>query len=97
MSQVITHDDERVIRLHQRLKETLKELEQILKNMPPSLNRHRYLTDAELAQYLKLSRRTLLEYRNAGILTYYQLGGKILYRESDIEELLERNKQAALR
>lgn len=97
MSQVITHDNEQIIQLYQRLKATLKELEQILKSPPPSLNRHQYLTDAELAKYLKLSRRTLLEYRNSGILPYYQIGGKILYRESDIEELLEKNRQEALR
>lgn len=48
------------------------------------------MNDAELANYLKVSRRTLQEYRNNGILSYYQIGGKILYRESDIEELLEK-------
>ena len=37
------------------------------------------------------------EYRNNGILSYYQIGGKILYRESDIEELLEKNRQEAFR
>ena len=47
--------------------------------------------------YLKVSRRTLQEYRNNGILSYYQIGGKILYRESDIEELLEKNRQEAFR
>ncbi|MDD6907435.1 MAG: DNA-binding protein, partial [Parabacteroides sp.] len=30
-------------------------------------------------------------------LSYYQIGGKILYRESDIEELLEKNRQEAFR
>ena len=50
------------------------------------------MNDAELANYLKVSRRTLQEYRNNGILSYYQIGGKILYRESDIEELLEKKK-----
>jgi len=58
---------------------------------------HRYMNDAELANYLKVSRRTLQEYRNNGILSYYQIGGKILYRESDIEELLEKNRQEAFR
>ena len=57
----------------------------------------RYMNDAELANYLKVSRRTLQEYRNNGILSYYQIGGKILYRESDIEELLEKNRQEAFR
>lgn len=55
------------------------------------------MNDAELANYLKVSRRTLQEYRNNGILSYYQIGGKILYRESDIEELLKKNRQEAFR
>ena len=37
----------------------------------------------------KISRRTLQDYRNNGILPYRQLGGKILYRESDIERVLQ--------
>lgn len=31
------------------------------------------------------------------ILSYYQIGGKILYRESDIEELHEKNRQEAFK
>ena len=55
----------------------------------------RYITDKELAQWLKISRRTLQEYRNNGMLPYYQLGGKILYKESDVEKLLEDNYRKA--
>ena len=36
-----------------------------------------------------LYRHTLQDYRNNGILPYRQLGGKILYRESDIERVLQ--------
>ena len=93
MSKVITQDNEQVIQIYNRLKDTLTRLEDILKNNNPTLNGHRYMNDAELANYLKVSRRTLQEYRNNGILSYYQIGGKILYRESDIEELLEKNRQ----
>ena len=46
-------------------------------------------TDRELSQRLKISRRTLQDYRNNGILPYLQPGGKILYRESDIERVLQ--------
>ena len=38
---------------------------------------------------LKISRRTLQEYRDSGIVPYVKLGGKVLYRESDLEKLLE--------
>lgn len=37
---------------------------------------------------MKVSRRTLQDYRNEGRIPYIQLGGKILYRESDLEKML---------
>ena len=52
------------------------------------LNGERYLTDKEVGARLKVSRRTLQDYRNAGRIPYILLGGKLLYRESDIERLL---------
>ena len=48
-----------------------------------------FLTDKEVAERLKISRRTLQEYRNEGRIAYIQLGGKIIYKESDIERLLK--------
>ena len=56
----------------------------------PLLGGEHYLTDRELSERLKISRRTLQDYRNNGILPYRQLGGKILYRESDIERVLQK-------
>ena len=43
----------------------------------------------EVAEVLKVSRRTLQEYRNDGVLPYILLGGKVLYRESDLQKVLE--------
>ena len=63
----------------------------------PVFNGERYLTETELAQQLKLTQRTLIEYRKTGILPYYKLGGRILYRERDIVDLLERNKMMAFK
>ena len=53
MSKVITQDNEQVIQIYNRLKDTLTRLEDILKNNNPTLNGHRYMNDAELANYLK--------------------------------------------
>ena len=39
-----------------------------------------YLCDSEVACMLKVSRRTLGEYRSNGTLPYYVLGGKVLYK-----------------
>ena len=53
------------------------------------MNGERFLTDGEPSVMLKISRRTLQEYRNEGKLPYIRLGGKVLYRESDIERMLQ--------
>jgi predicted site-specific integrase-resolvase len=46
---------------------------------------------------LKVSRRSLQDYRNEGRIPYIQLGGKILYRESDIEQVLKNGYREAYR
>ena len=56
-----------------------------------------YLCDREVACLLKVSRRTLGEYRSNGTLPYYVLGGKVLYRRSEIEEVLNRDYRSACR
>ena len=73
--------------------ENMKEVLALYKNVigcyRPLLDGERYLTDREVAQILKVSRRTLQEYRNEGLVPYILLGGKVLYRESDLEKVLE--------
>lgn len=61
-------------------------------NFRPVLNGERYITDSELAEKLKLTRRTLADYRMNGRLPYYKVGGKLLYKEKDILVLLEKNR-----
>ena len=48
-----------------------------------------WLDNQDVCQILNISRRTLQEYRNDGVLPYILLGGKVLYRESDLEKVLE--------
>ncbi len=63
-------------------------MEKIRDYNKPSLDGERYYTDKELAVKLKVSRRSLQDYRNNGILPYTRIGGRILYRASDIERTL---------
>ena len=60
-----------------------------------SLNR--WMDNQEVCQQLNISPRTLQDYRNNGIIAYYQLGGNILYKESDIESMLAANYREAFR
>lgn len=58
----------------------------------PILDGNRYITEQELSKALKITKRTLIEYRMNGKLPYYKIGGKIYYKEQDIIEILENNK-----
>lgn len=72
-------------------------IEKFVANSRPVLGGERFLTDREVSARLKVSRRTLQDYRNTGMIAYYQLGGKILYKESDIERMLATNYREAFR
>lgn len=50
---------------------------------------------AELSESLKITRRTLVEHRTTGLIPYYRLGGRILYKEKDIIKLLDENRLEA--
>ena len=69
----------------------VKKLERYCSTARPMLNGEVYLSGEEVCSQLRLSTRTLQEYRNAGILPFYKIGGKILYKQSDIQAMLEKH------
>lgn len=81
-------NDMRVRSFFSSLESLSNRVEKIRDNNKPSLDGERYYTDKELAVKLKVSRRSLQDYRNNGILPYIQIGGRILYKASDIERTL---------
>ena len=64
----------------------LEKLEEIPRTL---FNGERFLTDDELSNVLRVSRRTLQEYRTSGVIPYYLVQGKALYKESDIMKILD--------
>lgn len=76
--------------VQENMKEVLELYRKVTGSFRPMLNGERYLTDDETSKALKVSRRTLQDYRSNGVIPYILLGGKILYRERDLEELLQR-------
>jgi len=83
-----SENDMRVRSFFSSLENLSKRVEKIRNDNKPSLEGERYYTDKELAVKLKVSRRSLQDYRNNGILPYTRIGGRILYRASDIERTL---------
>ena len=90
MSEFIDSKNERVPRFCQLLDRMTNGIQHLVVNHKPTLNGEHYLTDSEVSAKLKVSRRTLQEWRNNGQIAYIQLGGKILYAESAIQAMLEK-------
>ena len=95
MGTIITRSDKEALHFFDEMKRVSDLIDHLPMDNRHLLDGENYLTDTELAGKLKLSKRTLLDYRSSGILPYYQIGGKILYRESDIVRLLEKNRKEA--
>lgn len=57
----------------------------------PILDGEHLMSSEEVCDALKITKRTLQQYRDDGMLSYVALPGKMLYKESDILALLQRN------
>ena len=97
MNGTIMTNDEWAVGFMEQLDSMLDGIESMNEKSKASFGNERFMTDKEVSAWLKVSRRTLQDYRNNGMVSYYQLGGKILYKESDIEKLVMGGYQNAYR
>lgn len=56
-----------------------------------------WLDNQELMQLLKISKRTAQHYRDSGLISFSQVGAKIYYRLSDVEDLLKKHHNKAFK
>ena len=89
-TEIITRENGKVTAFFKALDRILDNVEALTASFKPTLNGEHYLTGEEVCERLCISKRTLQDYRDTGLLGYVQLPGKIIYRESDIMDLLER-------
>ncbi|MCC8133194.1 MAG: helix-turn-helix domain-containing protein [Tannerellaceae bacterium] len=89
-NELITHkNNERVKAFFSSLERLSLAMESLFAERKPTLNGESFYTDRELSKKLKLSRRTLQEYRKERRIPCIKLGGKTLYRASEIEKMLQ--------
>ena len=91
MNHDTNNNNRRVKRVIAALSRMSAILDKVKENYKPTLNGEKLITDKELADFLKINKRSLVEYRKNGILPYYHIGGRILYKESDVERIMQEN------
>lgn len=95
--EILDKKSEKINSLLRVLDEVQDVIRNALKRRTPHLNGEKYLTNNEVSKLLKLSTRTLQDWRDNGTISYIQIKGKILYRQSDILKLLEDNFEKSWR
>jgi hypothetical protein len=66
-----------------------KRIKEVAQTHKPLFGGEHFLTGKEVCKQLYISPRTLQDYRDKGIIPYTQFAGKILYRASDLDRILE--------
>jgi hypothetical protein len=95
--EIIDKKSEVVASLFRTLDEIQEAIREAFKRRTPHLNGEKYLSNNEVSKLLRLSTRTLQDWRDNGVISYIQISGKILYRQSDILKLLEDNFEKSWR
>ena len=68
-----------------------RRIKEVAETHKPLFGGEHFLTGKEVCERLYISPRTLQDYRDKGIIPYTQFTGKILYKASDLERMLEEN------
>ena len=84
--ELINSNSEMIKEFFQSMDRMLDGISRLAKESRPHLNGEKFLSNREAAKYLKVSIRTL---QDTGVIPYIQIKGKIIYRQSDIERLLQ--------
>ena len=72
MNGTIMTNDEWAVGFMEQLDSMLDGIESMNEKSKASFGNERFMTDKEVSAWLKVSRRTLQDYRNNGMVSYYQ-------------------------
>ena len=89
--ELINKDTLQVQEFISSLDSMLDDIESIVKHYKSHLNGECFLSNNEVSKKLNVSLRTLQEWRDAGLIPFIQIKGKIIYRQSDIDKLLQKH------
>lgn len=91
MDKYVGFESEEFKELERQIEQALNDTGSVRNKYRPSLADKRYLSGEEVMEYLHISPRTLQNLRDNRIICYTTIGGKILYPENELEQVLHQN------
>lgn len=95
MERAITKQSEDLRAALNKIAESRADLGHIGSLCQPLLPCGRYLTGEQVRMQFSICKKTLQTYRDTGVIAHTSIGGKFLYKESDILEILNDNYRLA--
>lgn len=89
--EIINKSDARIISARELTRKAFEAVGIIRDNHHPILGGISFLTDEQVAMLLNVTRRTIQNYRDLGLIPYYKICGKCLYAEREIQQLMDEN------
>ena len=94
MDQFINYESEEFKELIGQMERSLEDIEDVREKYRPTLMDELYLNGEQVMEYLHISPRTLQTLREKRIVGYTTIGGKILYPEKELQQVLYDNYQS---
>lgn len=88
---VITRKTPEFVKIIELIRETSQITDRLMNDVRPCLFNERYFTTEQIMKHFHISRRALQNYRDRKIISFFLIGGTILYPESKLNEVLEKN------
>lgn len=89
--EIINKNHPRIVAAREKSKQAFDSLTALRKSHHIIIDGISFLNDKEVAALLRVTRRTVQNYRDSGIIPYYMIGGKCLYAETDVRRLIDSN------
>lgn len=91
MDKFINVESFEFLELEGQIEQALNDVQDVRDKHRSTLADNRYLSGEEVMEYLHISSRTLQTLRDKRMICYTAIGGKILYPEKELEEVLHQN------
>lgn len=94
MDKLINYESEEFKKLLDQIEQSIEDVQDARGKHRPTLADERYLSGEEVMEYLHISPRILQNRRDKRMICYTTIGGKILYPENELQQVLYDNYQS---
>ncbi len=91
MDEIITRSSLAFKELYSNICKATKALDKHISNQHSAINKEIYYSGEEIQDMLCISKRSLQNYRDKRLIPFTTIGGKVLYPQTAINEVLKRN------